>query len=66
MNWYKKAQESAAPQVSTTMSEEVSVTPRQIYTRDDVIQEREDLAPSRLERLRRLQKLRKVKKKKRN
>ena len=28
----------------------ISVTPRQLYTKDDVIQEREDLAPSQLRR----------------
>lgn len=63
MNWYKKAQRRkfqeaalsggtspspSVPMASAPMSQEVAVTPRQIYTRDDVIQERDDLAPSRL------------------
>ena len=33
---------------SVPMSEDVSISPRQIYTRDDVIQNREDIAPSML------------------
>jgi len=33
---------------STTPSSESTLTPRQIYTKDDVIQNREDLAPSML------------------
>jgi hypothetical protein len=42
--------DSTTPSISTPMSQEVSITPRQIYMRDDVIQEREDLAPSMLRR----------------
>jgi len=67
MNWYKKVKKAgleggtspspSVPMTSTPISEDVAVTPRQIYTRDDAIQDREDLAPSRL---------RKKKKRKRN
>jgi len=39
--------------VITPASEDVAITPRQIYTRDDVIQEREDLVPSMLRKKRR-------------
>jgi len=42
--------DSTTPSISTPMSQEVSITPRQIYMKDDVIQEREDLAPSMLRR----------------
>lgn len=58
LNWYRKVKEASiggstspspsVPMTSTPMSQEVAGTPRQIYTRDDVIQNREDLAPSML------------------
>lgn len=55
MSWYKKAKEAGVESTmsvspSVPMSEEigVSASPRQIYTKDDVIQGREDLAPSML------------------
>jgi len=47
---------SSVPMTSTPISQEVSVSPQQVYTRNDVIQTRDDIAPS---------KLRKKKKKKR-
>ena len=69
MNWYKKHLEAAVsggtspspsvPMTSTPVSQEVAVTNRQIYTRDDVIQEREDLAPSRLREQRKKKKRKK-------
>jgi len=58
MNWYKKVKMAgveggtspspSVPMTTTPISDDGASTPRQIYTRDDVIQEREDLAPSRL------------------
>jgi len=39
---------SVSPSVPMSEDVSVSVSPRQIYTRDDVIQNREDLAPSML------------------
>ena len=50
---------SPAQPISGPISEEVVITPRQIYTRDDVIQEREDLAPSRLRKKKKKRKKRK-------
>lgn len=38
----------SVPMTSMPMSEDVAISPRQIYTRDDVIQNRDDLAPSML------------------
>ena len=40
------------PTDSTSTMEEIAVIPRQIYTRDNVIQEREDIAPSQLRKKR--------------
>jgi len=59
MNWYKKSaiggSTSPSPSVpmtsvttQTPSSEDGVSTPRQIYIKDDVIQERKDLAPSKL------------------
>jgi len=51
---------SVSPSVPMSpMSEDVSISPRQIHTRDDVIQNREDIAPSML-RKRRKKKKRKM------
>jgi len=45
---------SLSTSTSPSSSESMPITPRQIYTRDDVIQNREDLAPSMLRRKRRI------------
>ena len=47
--------DTTSPQlsVSAPMSQEIAITPRQIYMRDDVIQNREDIAPSMLRKRKR-------------
>ena len=39
---------TTTPSISTTPFSEVAITPRQVYIRDNVIQNREDLTPSKL------------------
>ena len=64
MDWYTKSQKEAAisggtspsPSVPISQYQEVAISPRQIYTRDDVIQDREDLAPSMLRKKRKRKK----------
>lgn len=52
MNWYQKSlkpkKDESSAVISTPLSGETSVSPQQIYTKNDAIQEREDLAPSML------------------